>query len=173
MSHIDEIDLEYIDNTIFFIDEDEFAQLNEPQIAQPESFQIEPVANRSTLKRTRAIAQELNKTRKMSNLDLSNKRGDRNRSEEERYREKSRSRNRLDSDVESVSSYETDPEPETSFTHYLFLKTDYSLSRLSKKLVQLMANIRLDDDENGFGDETSEDVDFKTRVTKQQTKRNR
>jgi len=61
------------------------------------------------------------------------------------------------SDASSVKSYVTDPEPVDSFTHYLFLKTDFSLSRLSRKLIMQLNTMSLNDDEE---DEENDDDKF-------------
>lgn len=56
-----------------------------------------------------------------------------------------------DSMSDSASSDFADGEAEyvDSFTHYLFLKTDFSLSRISRKLIQQLndINMNLDDTE--------------------------
>lgn len=54
---------------------------------------------------------------------------------------------------DSNVSFVTDPEPENSFTHYLFLKTDFSLSRLSRKLIMQLNNINLNDDDDNDNEE--------------------
>ncbi len=52
------------------------------------------------------------------------------------------------SDASSIKSFVTDPEPVESFTHYLFLKTDFSLSRLSRKLIMQLNSMNLNDDDD-------------------------
>ena len=63
-------------------------------------------------------------------------------------------RKELDSQSATENSdVECEPAYSDSFIHYLFLKTDFSLSRISRKIVQQLNNINLNDDDQDLKEE--------------------